>query len=62
MKQIADHFSEAIQILQKFNTADNHALIETAGEIMVTALQIEVKSLAVEMADPCVMPCILQKS
>lgn len=39
MKQIADHFSEAAEILQKFNTPSNHSLIETAGEIMVTAIR-----------------------
>jgi D-sedoheptulose 7-phosphate isomerase len=39
MKQIADHFSEAAEILQKFNTPSNHLLIETAGEIMVTAIR-----------------------
>jgi D-sedoheptulose 7-phosphate isomerase len=37
-KQIADHFSEAIEILQKFNNPANHLLIETAGDLMVTAL------------------------
>jgi D-sedoheptulose 7-phosphate isomerase len=39
MKQIADHFSEALEILQKFNTIENHTLIETAGEMMVTSLR-----------------------
>lgn len=39
MKQIADHFSEAAEILQKFNTPSNHSLIETAGELMVTAIR-----------------------
>ena len=38
MKQIADHFSEAIEILQKFNTPANHTRIQTAGDLMVTAL------------------------
>lgn len=38
-KQIADHFSEAAEILQKFNNSHNHSLIETAGKIMVTSLQ-----------------------
>lgn len=37
-KQIADHFSEAIENLQKFNNSVNHSLIKTAGEIMVTSL------------------------
>lgn len=39
MKQIADHFSEAAEILQKFNNPTNHSLIETAGKLMVTAIQ-----------------------
>lgn len=38
-KQIADHFSEAMEILQKFNTSENHQLIETAAQTMVTALK-----------------------
>ena len=38
-KQIADHFSEAMEILQKFNTPENHQLIETAAQTMVTALR-----------------------
>jgi D-sedoheptulose 7-phosphate isomerase len=39
-KQIADHFSEALEILQKFNTPENHALIKTAGDIMVTSVKV----------------------
>lgn len=38
-KQIADHFSEALEILQKFNNSSNHSLIKTAGETMVTSLK-----------------------
>lgn len=38
-KQIADHFSEASEILQKFNISANHLLIETAGQLMVTSLR-----------------------
>lgn len=38
-KQIADHFSEALEILQKFNTPENHSKIETAGMEMVTAIR-----------------------
>ena len=38
-KQIADHFSEAIEILNKFNTSENHLLIETAGKLMATSLR-----------------------
>jgi D-sedoheptulose 7-phosphate isomerase len=39
MKQIADHFFEAAEILQKFNIPSNHSLIETAGDTMVTAIR-----------------------
>jgi D-sedoheptulose 7-phosphate isomerase len=38
-KQIADHFSEAFEILQKFNNPSTHSLIKTAGETMVTSLK-----------------------
>jgi D-sedoheptulose 7-phosphate isomerase len=38
-KQIADHFSEAIEILQKFNNSANHQKIETAGILMVNSIQ-----------------------
>lgn len=38
-KQIADHFSEAIKILQEFNNSDQHAQIEKAGLLMVQALK-----------------------
>lgn len=37
--QIADHFYEALEILQKFNTSENHQLIAQAGEIMVQSIQ-----------------------
>ena len=37
-KQIADHFFEAAEILQKFNTPANISLIEKAGEIMVNSI------------------------
>lgn len=37
-KQIADHFSEALEILQKFNNADNHKKIEKAGEILLKSV------------------------
>lgn len=39
MKQIADHFNEALEILQKFNNATNHQLIRDAGNIMVSAIR-----------------------
>jgi len=38
-KQIADHFSEALEILQKFNNSANFLLIEKAGQLMVNSLQ-----------------------
>lgn len=37
--QIADHFSEALEILQKFNTSENHALVAEAGKIMVESIR-----------------------
>lgn len=37
-KQIADQFSEAVEILQKFNTPENHQKIEEAGEIMASGI------------------------
>lgn len=46
IKQIADHFFEAQEILQKFNTLENHSLIKTAGEIMVTALNRDAKIIS----------------
>lgn len=39
MKQIADHFNEAFEILQKFNNAANHQLIQDAGNVMVSAIR-----------------------
>ncbi|MFT5779059.1 MAG: D-sedoheptulose 7-phosphate isomerase [Crocinitomicaceae bacterium] len=38
-KQIADQFSEAAEILQLFNTSENHAKIAEAGAIMVKSLK-----------------------
>lgn len=38
-KQIADHFSEAQEILQKFNNPENHLKIENAGMAMVDAIK-----------------------
>jgi len=38
MKQIADHFTEALENLQKFNTEENFQRIESAGKLMVTAI------------------------
>lgn len=37
--QIADHFSEALEILQKFNISENFQKIEKAGDIMVNSLR-----------------------
>jgi len=37
-KQIADQFSEAIEILQKFNTPENHEKIMKAGALMVSGI------------------------
>jgi D-sedoheptulose 7-phosphate isomerase len=39
MKQIADQFTEAYLILQKFNNDANFRLIEQAGDLMVTAIR-----------------------
>lgn len=38
-KQIASHFSEAAEILLKFNTPENMQLILSAGKIMSTSIQ-----------------------
>ena len=38
MKQIADHFNEAQEILLKFNSVANHQLIQDAGNLMVSAI------------------------
>ena len=38
-KQIADQFSEAVEILRKFNNSNNYQLIEKAGLAMVSALK-----------------------
>lgn len=37
-KQIADHFSESLEILQKFNNSDNHNKIVGAGKLMVSSI------------------------
>lgn len=37
--QIADHFSESIEILQKFNISENHEKIEKAARLMTLAIQ-----------------------
>ncbi|MDX2361096.1 MAG: D-sedoheptulose 7-phosphate isomerase [Crocinitomicaceae bacterium] len=38
-KQIADQFSESIEILQKFNTLENHEKIRKAGALMVSGVK-----------------------
>lgn len=38
-KQIADHFFEAAEILQKFNTTENFQKLADAGKLMVEAIQ-----------------------
>jgi D-sedoheptulose 7-phosphate isomerase len=38
-KQIADHFLEAQEILQKFNNSENFATIEKAGIIMANSIK-----------------------
>lgn len=46
MKQIADHFDEALKILQKFNTPENLNTIQKAGDLMVSSLEEEGKILS----------------
>ena len=38
-KQIADHFFEAQEILQKFNNSENFTKIENAGKIMASSIK-----------------------
>lgn len=38
-KQIASHFNEALEILQKFNIEENFAKIELAGKLLVEAIK-----------------------
>lgn len=46
IKQIADHFDQAAEILLKFNTSDNHQLIEKAGNLLVEAILAEKKIIS----------------
>ena len=39
IKQIADHFSEAVEILRKFNTLENHIKIEKAATAMINSIK-----------------------
>lgn len=46
MEQIADHFTEALSVLQKFNTPENHKKIEEAGKILVDSFKSTGKVLS----------------
>lgn len=46
MNQIADHFTEALSVLQKFNTPENHKIIADAGSILVDSLSRDGKILS----------------
>ena len=46
MKQIADHFDEALEVLLKFNTSENHRKIQQAGEILVKSFTQQGKVLS----------------
>lgn len=39
MKQIADHFSQALEVLQEFNTSKNFELIAEAGQTLVNSIR-----------------------
>jgi D-sedoheptulose 7-phosphate isomerase len=39
MKQIADHFEEALQVLLKFNSESSFRLIEKAGDLIVDSIR-----------------------
>ncbi|MEY4521612.1 MAG: hypothetical protein RIT10_797 [Bacteroidota bacterium] len=45
-KQIASHFTQALEVLTAFNTPENHALIEAAGKLMVQSLKNEGKIIS----------------
>lgn len=45
-KQIASHFSQALEVLTSFNTPENHTLIEAAGKLMVQSLQNDGKIIS----------------
>lgn len=46
MKQIADHFNEALEVLQKFNTSTNMQKIVEAGDILVSSFQAKGKVIS----------------
>lgn len=46
MKQIADHFTQALEVLQKFNNEENFQKIEKAGELMVEAIKNQGKIIS----------------
>lgn len=41
MKQIPDHFSEALRVLQEFSTEENFKCIEKGGDLLVKSFQKE---------------------
>ncbi len=45
-KQIASHFSQALEVLTAFNTTENHLLIEAAGKLMVQSLRNDGKIIS----------------
>src|SRR5690554_6154087 len=46
MKQIADQFSEALAVLEKFNTKENFQKIVDAGELLVNSFKNEGKVIS----------------
>ena len=46
MKQIADHFTQALEVLQKFNNEENFQKIEKAGDLMVEAINNQGKIIS----------------
>lgn len=46
MKQIADHFTQALEVLQKFNNEENFQKIEKAGDLMVEAIKNQGKIIS----------------
>lgn len=46
MKQIADQFKEALEILEKFNTLENFQKIEEAGKLLVSSFRADGKVIS----------------
>src|SRR5690554_2499659 len=46
MKQIADQFNEALEVLRKFNTPENLEQIVAAGKLLVSSFQSEGKVIS----------------